>query len=126
MGNPRNDTEVHVETEKMLYDLVEDVVDTVATFDGRLTHTPMSADGTRVLTFSTLTDQVHLTIRAHVDKENRVDISLQWSEDNATMEQRSVAYSGLFDNTAIRHHLGTSLADWYARAVRHQLNDDSK
>jgi hypothetical protein len=126
VGNPRDNTGVHVETEKMLHDLVEEVVDTVAAFDGRLTYTPMSADGTCVLTFSTRNDQVHLWIHARVHEENRVEISFQCSEDNATTEQRNVAFSGLFDQTAIRHHLGTGLADWYGRAVRQQRSHDAK
>lgn len=110
----------------MLYSLVEEVVDTVATFDGRLTYTPVSADGTCVLTFSTRNDRIHLRIYARIHEENRVEISFQWSEDNATTEQRTVAYSGCFDKTAIRYQLGTSLADWYGRVVRHQQSHDSK
>lgn len=109
---------------KALYDIVEEVVDTVATFDGRFTFTPVSSDGRCVLFFSTPAERVHLTIHARINEKNQVDISFQWSRENGIVEQHSVAYSGLFDKTAIRYQLGTSLADWYARAIRHQLHID--
>jgi hypothetical protein len=124
VGNPLDHTRANVEVEKTLYEIVEEVVDTVATFDGRFSYTPISPDGRCVLTFSTLTDKVYLTIHARLDEHDQVHISLQWSKENGNVEQHSVAYSGDFNKTFIRHSLGASLADWYARVIRHELDID--
>lgn len=104
-------------TEDLLRQVVVDVIDTVATFDGRFAYTPMSPEGACVLIFSGLNKKVELTVHAKVLDNHQVTVLLTVASSGGVNET-DLVYQGAFNQTQIRYRLGDGLANWYGRLVR--------
>lgn len=111
-------------TQQALYTVVEEVIDTVATFDGRFSYSPISPDGRCLLSFASRDTEFTLVVQAQlVDPDSVIITSCRLGGDRVQEEPR-IVYFGPFNGASVRHHLGGGLADWYGKLVRNQVNED--
>lgn len=109
-----------------MYQLINEVADVIATFDGKFTFHPFSPDSDGVLQFAMGQNVVDLRLWAHVVDENQVEITLGWSTRDKRKQGHRAVYQGLYDKTLCRQSLSTALATWYGQAVRNELGLDEK
>lgn len=96
--------------------LVEDVVDTVATFDGRIGYAQM-ADGCFEVSFRHLDAKSRLTICAQATKTGGVSVVA--AADGSAFGEGDLVYEGQFDAKVVRYRVSTWLALWYREMVIH-------
>lgn len=111
----------HVTAAQAVYATVTDVLDTVASFDGRFSFTPVNPAGHGVLSFATRDERLDLAVDVTFDAQVdhvRVTLTHAYVVPTATS---IIAYEGLPSATAIHYQLGAALAKWYGEAVRSQF-----
>jgi hypothetical protein len=101
--------------------LVEEIVDTVVTFDDRLSFAPVTDEGKYTVAFSARYTQLSLTVLVRVIEENTVEISI-CSTEAVHSEENTVIYSGHLDSHQIRQCVGKTLAEWYGRAIKSHIS----
>lgn len=113
------------EIQRALFTIIEEVADTVATFDGRLGYTAVTTDGRCVLAFASAEKTAEIQIQAQVNRASvqngaNVQVTLARTSSDGTYDKPQVVYDGEFNASSVRHHLGAALADWYGRVIRAQ------
>ncbi|QSO49416.1 hypothetical protein [Alicyclobacillus mengziensis] len=129
------DTNSRAETRLALYQLITDVVDTVATFDGRFSYTPTNSSGECLVTFAT-SSLVH-TIRLTATVTEPGDVTVKFTDEGAQPSDGSgsnevqqpssadgykskILYAGPYRQSEIYQYVGAGLANWYGQTVRSQ------
>ncbi|MDQ0188850.1 hypothetical protein JI721_12365 [Alicyclobacillus cycloheptanicus] len=118
--NDERPTSIRSTTQQALNEIIEEVVDTVATFDGRFSYTHVSADGHCSLSFLLGNREyvAALSGTAGQEAESDVRLSCSWRTWEGSEEDEVVIYLGPFNKAVIRYKLGAALADWYSRLIR--------
>ncbi|GMA62393.1 hypothetical protein NZD89_21810 [Alicyclobacillus fastidiosus] len=104
------------ELQDKLVQMVEDVVDTVATFDGRIGYV-QRADGRWDVTFRARDGEFQLTIFAATVKAG--DVRVVAAADGIPLDEGDLVYEGPFDAKVVRYRISTSMALWYRQMVVH-------
>lgn len=105
------------QTHEKLVTLVEDIIDTVATFDGRIAYT-RKPGGNWDVTFRARDGELALRISARTTSTCDVQVAM---EHRGTPEiHHQEIYVGPFDAKVVRYQVSTALAQWYQQAVLHQ------
>lgn len=133
-------TNSRAETRLALYQLITDVVDTVATFDGRFSYAPTDSSGECLVTFAT--SSLVRTIRLTAIVTEPGDVTVKFTDEgeqprdgcgsneiqqpssahasSAHGDKSKILYSGPFRQSEIYQYVGAGLADWYGQTVRSQ------
>lgn len=110
-------TDANCETNSALRDVIEEVLDTVATFDGRLGFR-RNDDGSYTLVFAGPMHRACAVIMSHIiDDRQTLNIQVKSSNGQADISTTQI-YHGALDTRSIRYSLGQCLAAWYGDVVR--------
>lgn len=96
---------------------IDEAVDLVATFDGRLSFEPTTQAGHCIVVFSGAQREIHLQISAVIEAENLVKIHGSTSSP-MTAPESGILYHGEIDRSNIRNELSLALAKWYGNVIR--------
>ncbi len=106
-----------IQTHEKLVALVEDIIDTVATFDGRIAYT-RKLGGHWDVTFRARDGELALRVSTRTTSTCDVQVAM---EHRGTPElHRQEIYMGPFDAKVVRYQVSTALAQWYQQAVLQQ------
>ncbi|QSO53937.1 hypothetical protein JZ785_09255 [Alicyclobacillus curvatus] len=134
------------EVRQSLYQLMDDVVDTVATFDGRFSYTLTNTRGECFIRFAASSSVLTLLLTATVSENGDVKVELtdegpnlgdakdpnsnskdKHVQDSKLPEPRTnqreagkILYSGPFAKSELYQVIGAGLATWYGETVRSQ------
>lgn len=108
MGSPERNT---------VQNAIDEAVDLVATFDGRLNFEPTTEAGHCIVVFSGAQREVQLQIAAVIEAEKLVRIHGSTSS-TTTAPESGILYHGEIDRSSIRNELSLALAKWYGNVIR--------
>ncbi|KPV45272.1 hypothetical protein [Alicyclobacillus ferrooxydans] len=101
-----------------LQELLNDIADTIAAFDGRIGYTTTST-GQCQLSFAGQHETASVTIKGSVKEQGLVKVQIVNENTDASDEPQTL-YDGPFSPAAMYQKIGAGLAQWYGDLVRNR------